>query len=77
MTCKLVECCQFFNNTMKDMPKAADYIKSKLCLGDYQACIRYQIYTKFGGENVPSDIYPDDVADVKKAIDCLRKGKKP
>lgn len=73
MSCELTECCQFFADKMESFPKAAEYIKLKLCLGDHTSCNRFKIYKEFGGENIPLGLYPDDNEEVKKIIKCLRK----
>ena len=73
MPCDLIEGCQFFNDNMPNMPKAAQYIKNKLCLGDFQSCSRFKIYQEYGGEGIPEYLYPRDTEDVKKAVRCLRK----
>lgn len=72
MACEIVACCQFFNNKMKDMPKSADYIKSKLCLRDYESCARYRIYKECGGKSIPLDLFPDDTEEVNNVIQCLQ-----
>jgi hypothetical protein len=71
MACKIMACCQFFKDNMKGLPKTADYIKNKLCLGDYEVCSRFRIYKEFGGENIPPGLDPDDTEEVKKIIKCL------
>ena len=77
MSCELTVCCQFFNDHMKNMPKTAEYIKKRLCFDDYSSCNRYRIYKEFGGENIPIDLGPDDIEEVKKVIQCLRKKQEP
>lgn len=72
MACELVECCQFFNDKMKDMPKTAAYIKYKLCLSDYESCARYRIYKECGGESVPLDLFPNNTDEVNRLIQRLR-----
>jgi hypothetical protein len=71
MACEIAACCQFFNDKMKDMPKAAEYIKSKLCNGDYGSCARYKVYKESGGKSIPVEVFPDE-AEVNKVIQCLR-----
>jgi hypothetical protein len=66
-------CCQFFIDNMKNMPQTEEYIKKRLCFGDYSSCNRYRIYKEFGGENVPFDLDPYDTEEVKKVMQCLRK----
>lgn len=67
-----MDCCQFFNENMKEMPKAADYVKARLCHDDYEACNRFKIYQEFGTNNIPSDLDPEDTEQVKKILNCLR-----
>ena len=73
MSCELAACCQFFSNNMKNMPKTEAYIKKRLCFDNYASCNRFKIYKEFGGENIPVDLGPDDIEEVKKVIECLRK----
>ena len=75
MACEIVADCQFFNDKMKDMPKSAEYIKSKLCLGDFESCARYKIYKDYGDGSVPVGMFPYDSEDVNKVILCLRNKK--
>ncbi len=73
MSCELTECCQFFADKMKSLPKSAEYIKQKLCRGDHTSCNRFKIYKEFGGENIPPGLDPGDTEEVKKIMQCLRK----
>ena len=73
MACELFDCCQFFKDNMKYLPKAAEYIKNMLCFGDYEVCNRYRIYKEFGGDKVPPGLDPNDTDEVNKIIKCLRK----
>lgn len=73
MACELMAYCQFFSDKMESLPKSADYIIQKLCLGDHTACNRFKIYNEFGGKDVPPGLDPDDTEEVKKIIRCLRK----
>ena len=75
MPCELTECCKFFIDNMKNMPKSEEYIKQRLCFGDYASCNRYKIYKEFGGKNIPLGLCPDDTEEVKKIIQCLREKK--
>jgi hypothetical protein len=69
-TCELFACCQFFNDNMQGLPKAAKYIKNKLCLDDYESCDRFRIYKESDGEKVPPHHTSTDAAEVKKALQC-------
>ncbi|GFO56483.1 hypothetical protein GMSM_34900 [Geomonas sp. Red276] len=79
VSCELLECCQFFNDSMKELPKAAEYIKSKLCHGDFPSCPRYRIFKDYHGQDFPPYLNPMDIDEVAKALRCLekRKGAKP
>lgn len=72
MACELAECCQFFSDNMKNLPKSAEYIRNKLCLGDFESCSRFKMYKEFGGENIPPYLDFNDTEEVKKALQCLR-----
>lgn len=73
--CELLACCQFFRDNMKNLPKAAEYIKQKLCLDDYESCNRFRIYKESGGKNIPPYHDPTDVDEVQKALRCLERSK--
>jgi hypothetical protein len=75
--CELLACCQFFGDNMKNLPKAAEYIKNKLCLGDYESCNRFRIYKESGGANVQPYYDPVDAEEVKKALQCLQTKQNP
>lgn len=72
MACEIQECCQFFKDNMKDLPKTAEYIMMKLCFGDFERCNRFKIYKELGKGSVPSDLDPQDTEEVEKALLCLR-----
>jgi hypothetical protein len=57
---------------MKEMPKTAEYVKERLCRGDYVVCNRFKIYQEFGKNSVPRDLDPEDTEQVKKVLLCLR-----
>ena len=46
MACEKLACCQFFKEKMNELPKTAEYIRTKICLGDYEFCVRFRIYQK-------------------------------
>lgn len=72
MACELMDCCQFFIDNMKNMPQTEEYIKKKICFGDFASCNRYMIFKQSGGKDVPFNIDPYDTDEVKKVIDCLK-----
>lgn len=73
MACDLMDCCQFFSDNMKDLPKAAEYIRARLCLADYQLCSRFQIYKEYGAAPPSPYLNAADAEIVKKALKCLQK----
>ena len=73
MSCELMSCCQFFNDNMKHMPRTAEYMRERLCMGDYRSCNRYKLYKQFGGAQLPYDLDCRDSEEVQKAMQCLRK----
>lgn len=77
MPCELTDCCQFFSDNMKNMPGSAEYIRQKLCYGDYAACKRFRIYKEYGDGRIPLELGPGNIEEVKKAIRCLRKKQAP
>lgn len=58
---------------MIDLPKAAEYIKNKLCLDDYESCNRFRIYKESVGEKIPPYHDPTDIDEVKKIMQCLER----
>lgn len=60
MICELSNTCIFFNDKMPDMPAVAGYLKDKYCRGTFKTCARFQIYSEFGRENVPSGLFPNE-----------------
>jgi len=72
MECEILPCCQFFKEKMKDLPKAAEYIRDRICRDNYQSCNRFRIYREYGKEHIPGDLDPDDIMEAKRIIECLR-----
>ena len=72
MPCELFDCCQFFNDNMKNLPISADYIRNRVCLADYHSCTRYRIYREYRGEDIPPYLNASDVEEVQKATLCLQ-----
>jgi len=70
--CELLPCCQFFNDNMKSLPKSVEYIKNRLCFGDYRSCNRYRVYKGLSGDSITSYLDPTDAEEVKKVMQCLR-----
>ena len=69
--CDLLDGCIFFNDKMSEFTVAADMMKKELCLGDHTACARYMVFRAKGRENVPRDLFPNQL---KKARLILAEG---
>lgn len=66
--CALIETCIFFNDKMASMPSMADLYKQRYCKTDHTVCARYMVFSTLGRENVPADLYPNDVERAKSII---------
>lgn len=77
MPCELFDCCQFFEKNMQALPKAAEYIRNKLCQGDFRSCSRYRIFKEYKGNEVPACLNQSDLEEVLKAIECLERKRGP
>ena len=64
MPCEILESCRFFRESMKDLPKSTEYMRGKICHGNYQSCSRYQIWKSFGAPKVPHDLVPRILRDI-------------
>lgn len=73
MACSLLTCCRLFNDNLKNMPHSEEYIKKKLCFGDYSLCKRFQFFQEFGENDSPASLYPYDTEELKKMLQCLQK----
>lgn len=72
MACQLLDCCQFFKDLV-NFPRTAEYIRQKLCLGDYESCSRFRIFKGYKGKDALLYLDPGDEEAVKKAIRCLQR----
>jgi hypothetical protein len=59
--CVCLPKCLFFNDKMARMPTTAEHMKQRFCLGDPTSCARYKIFLALGREQVPPDLYPNNV----------------
>ncbi len=73
MSCELFDCCRFLNDNMKTMPKAAEYVRNKLCFGDHESCIIFKRYLACKASSSTIYLYPDDADEVQKIIRCLQR----
>lgn len=42
------------------MPRSSEIMKNMFCMGKYAECARYLVYKKYGSENVPNDLFPNE-----------------
>jgi hypothetical protein len=66
--CVCVAGCIFFNDKMANMPSMADIYKERYCKGDSTQCARYVVFKALGRENVPGDLYPNDLDRAEKLL---------
>jgi hypothetical protein len=64
-SCKLLEGCLFFHEKMNNMPTVTDMLKRLYCLWNYKQCARYMVAEKFGKDQVPQDLFPNDITKAK------------
>ena len=66
--CELLEKCIFFNDQMEDMPAVASLMKSRYCNDNYEDCARMMVVKAIGRENVPNDMFPNQVDYAQRII---------
>ncbi len=59
--CVCLPRCPFFNDRMAEMPATTQLMKKRYCLGDQAQCARHMVFSRFGSEKVPIDLYPTQV----------------
>lgn len=58
--CEFLLKCLFFNDKLKDMPKASGMMKKAYCKWHYAKCGRFKIAKALGEKAIPADLYPGD-----------------
>ncbi len=71
MTCKLIECCQLFKDSMANLPVTVEYIKNRLCFGEYEYCERFIKYKEICYKNISHELYPIDTEEIKQLLKCV------
>lgn len=59
--CELLESCSFFNDKMANKSAAAEIYRNNFCRGHSEDCARYMVAKAFGSENVPADLFPNQM----------------
>lgn len=73
-SCECLPKCPFFNGKMAGfLPKAAELMKQRLCLGDPSGCARYAVFKKLGSANIPLDLIPNQMDRVEGIITAAGK----
>ena len=67
--CNLLDSCTFINDFIRDMPKAADTMKSLYCHWHYEKCARFIISDALGDAKIPFDLFPGDKMRARMIID--------
>jgi len=66
--CELTATCIFFNDQMAGMPSTSAVYKKMYCEQDFDSCGRFQTFKSIGRENVPKDLFPNQVDRAKEVI---------
>ena len=74
--CRRLEKCPFFNDIMSNMPAESEEIKQKYCFDQSEHCARKIIADKFGPENVPDDLFPNENYRAVELINLMANAKK-
>jgi len=67
--CEFLKTCPFFNTRMAQMPMMAEIYKDKYCKGDFRSCARQIVAQQLGRENIPEDLYPNQLGRAQELID--------
>ncbi|BCS54181.1 hypothetical protein [Geobacter sp. SVR] len=57
-TCEYSSTCFFFNETMDEMPRTADFFRETFCMGKSARCARFKLSKSAGIEKVPDYLAP-------------------
>ena len=59
--CEFLQECLFFNDKLKNMPKASDMLKKTYCKWHFNKCARHKVAIGLGKSAIPMDMYPGDI----------------
>lgn len=59
--CECIAKCIFFQDKMANMPDIAASMKRRLCQQDNSKCARWMVRTNLGANNVPPDLFPNQI----------------
>jgi len=66
--CENLEFCPFFQDRMEKKSVLTYVYKQRFCNGDASECARYVAIKYLGKGNFPTDLYPNEMARVRKLI---------
>ena len=64
--CQLSDSCLFYRHILPDLREIAAHLETTFCRNTYAKCARYRVHWRFGQENVPLALFPNDSFDVRK-----------
>jgi len=67
-TCENLLGCPFFNDAIPNMPITEQHLKSIYCTDQPEMCARYIICKALGKDQVPIDLFPDEVPRAERII---------
>ncbi|MEW6515644.1 MAG: hypothetical protein AB1439_01890 [candidate division FCPU426 bacterium] len=59
--CPRFKTCPFFSDQTINPPRFASLYKIRYCMHDFQSCARYQVGSKIGFNQVPTDLLPGEL----------------
>jgi len=66
--CENLSGCPFFNDAIPNMPITEQHLKSIYCTDQPQTCARYIVGKALGKEQVPLDLFPDELSRAERII---------
>lgn len=70
--CENLPGCPFFNDAIPNMPITEQHLKTTYCTDQPHMCARYIVAKALGKEQVPLDLFPDELTRAQRIIE-LRK----
>lgn len=60
--------CPFFNDAIPNMPITEHHLKTTYCTDKPETCARYIVCKALGKEQVPLDLFPDELTRAERII---------
>jgi hypothetical protein len=71
--CECLSNCLFFNDKMANMPATSEIYKNNYCKKDSSYCARYKVFKALGKDNVPKDLFPNQISKVHEIFNESQK----